>query len=143
MGARNYVPLVPVLHIFGSRSGISHLLHAPVANPSEIAIRTVQTFPMRATPLKTQYGKSPSDAAAPCCPHPILHRLRGGKPIYPPWLAGEGTARRRRAVPRAVSTIRDAFMAPPFSMRTSPWRTASSQIGMRGQVLRHASMVSP
>ena len=49
---RIYVPLAPapVLHIFGSRSGISHLLQAPTPNPSKIAIRTVEIFRMRATP---------------------------------------------------------------------------------------------
>jgi hypothetical protein len=120
-----YVPLAPVLHVFGSRSGTSHLLHAPIANPSETAIRTVQIFRMRATPPETQYGKSPSDAAT--------RRLRIGQVLF--WC--------RRAVPSAVSTIREVFMAPPFSMRTNPWRTASSQIDIRGQVLRHASMVSP
>jgi hypothetical protein len=55
--AEFHVPLAPVLHIFGSRSGISHLLHAPIANPSEIAIRTVQIFRMRATPAETECGK--------------------------------------------------------------------------------------
>jgi hypothetical protein len=30
------------LQIFGSRSGISHLLHAPTADPNKTAIRTVQ-----------------------------------------------------------------------------------------------------
>ena len=115
----------PVPHIFGSRSGISHLLHAPIANPSETAIRTVQIFRMQATPAETQYGIFFSDAAS--------RRL---------WMC-HVLFRSRRSVPRAVSTIRDEVIAPPFSMRTNPWRTASSQIGMRGQVLRHASMVSP
>jgi hypothetical protein len=40
------VPLAPVLQIFGSRSGISHLLHAPIADPSNTAIRTVQIVRM-------------------------------------------------------------------------------------------------
>ena len=56
----SYVPPVPVpvLHIFGNRSGISHLLQAPSANPNESAITTDHTFRMRATPAKTQYDKS-------------------------------------------------------------------------------------
>jgi hypothetical protein len=52
---RIHIPFapVPVLHIFGSRSGISHLLQAPNANPSETAIKTVQIFRMRVTPAET------------------------------------------------------------------------------------------
>jgi len=34
------------LHIFGARSGISHLLHAPSAKPSETAISKVQNLRM-------------------------------------------------------------------------------------------------
>src|SRR5215831_3283574 len=69
-GAEFYVPLAPVLHIFGSRSGISHLLHAPIANPSEIAIRTVQIFPMRATPLKTRLWQISFGCSGPLLPPP-------------------------------------------------------------------------
>ena len=117
----------PVLHIFGNRSGISHLLHAPSANPSEITIRTVQIFRMRATPSRSAVWQIFSDTASQTAP-------RGISQSWP---------RPSRAFPRAVSTIRDDFMAPPFSMRTKPSHTAFSQIGMRGQVLRQASMVSP
>jgi hypothetical protein len=33
---------------------MSHLLHAPIANPSDTAITTVQIIRMRATPAETQ-----------------------------------------------------------------------------------------
>ena len=40
----------PVLQNFGNRSGTSHLLHAPMADTSSIAITTTQIFCIEATP---------------------------------------------------------------------------------------------
>jgi hypothetical protein len=57
----------PVLQNFGNMSGISHLLHAPMADPSRIAITTVQTFPIKAPPAgasvraSVQFDRPPPD----------------------------------------------------------------------------------
>jgi len=88
--ARNYVPLAPVLHIFGSRSGISHLLHAPSANPSEIAIRTVQIFPMRATPARDAVWLILSDVATRRRPYSTLG-ARASRPPSPCRRSGRDT----------------------------------------------------
>jgi hypothetical protein len=54
-----HIPFVPgpVLQVFGNQSGTSHLLQAPIANPNEIAIRTVQIFRMQAPPPESQYDR--------------------------------------------------------------------------------------
>ena len=54
---RRHIPPVPVLHIFGSRSGNSHLLHAPNADPSASTITTVQIFRMPQPPPHVQYDR--------------------------------------------------------------------------------------
>src|SRR5262249_17831575 len=57
----------------------------------------------------------------------------------PPELAVYAPFRRSFVLPRVVRVMREDVMVPPFWISTSPSRTASSQIGIRGQVLRHAS----
>jgi hypothetical protein len=59
------------------------------------------------------------------------------------WAAVQGRRRVNLALPAGVSTTRDDRIAPPFSRRTRPSQTASSQIDKCGQVLLHASMASP
>jgi hypothetical protein len=128
---------------FGSRSGISHFQlpeHAPMVEPSQIAITMVWIFRIpRASCLKLRRG---CDSFVPAWRFAALQTGRTlflGESLpadYPSALC------RRCAAPLAVSTIREDFIPPLLSTPTKPSRTAFSQIGMRGQLLRHASMVS-
>jgi hypothetical protein len=63
------------LQNFGSRSGTSHLLHAPIADASHIAITTVQIFCIDASPARQRY------------PLPMLPGARDRKGIQT-WLQG-------------------------------------------------------
>jgi hypothetical protein len=109
---------------------MAHLkpLQAPTGDPSEITIRIVQIF--RMLRLQPRASRRNNDRIAFV---QQFAALQTGQTL-PLW---------RRAAPLAVSTIRDDLMVLPFSIRTKPSRTAFSQIGIRGQLLRHASMVSP
>jgi hypothetical protein len=115
----------------GMKSGMAHLmlLQAPTGDPSEIAIRIVQIFRMqRLRPMAFQ-GATGARVA-------FVKRFAALQ-------TGQNLLLWRRAAPFAVSTIRDDLMVQPLSMRTNPSCTAFSQTGIRGQLLRHASMVSP
>lgn len=59
----------PARHSFGNRSGTSHLLHAPMAHPSETRTSTVQILPMHASTFRLAEKND----------EPVLAQLRSGR----------------------------------------------------------------
>lgn len=115
----------------GSQVGTSHLLQAPSAMPNDTTRTMAHTLRMQRSPTVPHLDITDIGLTGRAIPR------------HYPSAADLSYARSSRVCPCSVRTTRDAFIKPPFSMRTSPSLTASSQIDIRGQVLRHASMVSP